>query len=77
MSGDELATTTGLEVGQELDVRVDTLRKLYADVKNAIEALPASRMRALAVTDLESSFTRAVFAVAEMHDPISSPPIVA
>ncbi len=74
MSDTELAT--GLEVGPELDVRIDTVRRLYADVKNALEALPASRMRALSLTDLESSFTRAVFAIAELHDPIGKPPIV-
>ncbi len=53
-----------------LHEKTDVLRKAYGDVKNALDALPPSRMKSLAFTDLESSFTRAVFAVAEMHNPI-------
>lgn len=49
------------------------IRRAFADVKNKIEALPVSRMRSLAITDLECSFSRAVFAAADLQNPIDDP----
>lgn len=51
-------------------LQVEKVRKAYVNVKEALEALPACRMRALALTNLESSFSCAVFAVADITSPI-------
>lgn len=54
----------------ELDERIEAMRLPYVALKGLLEALPVSRMRSLAMTDLESSFSRAIFAVAGVQSPI-------
>ncbi len=54
----------------ELDEKIAPFRLAYAATKKLLDALPRSRMQALALTDLESSFSRAMFAASEMTDPI-------
>jgi hypothetical protein len=72
-----LATEAGREaLGRKalerhtLEVQLDPIRKAYKVTKADITQLPPSRMKSLALTDLESSFSRACFAVAELFDPI-------
>lgn len=55
---------------EKLDGALVTVTNAYKDAKKVLEALPASRMRSLALTDLETSFTRAVFAAGDINDPI-------
>ena len=53
-----------------LDDKVDEVRGSYALVRNTLDRLPEGRMKSLAITSLEESFSRALFAVSEMTDPI-------
>ena len=54
----------------EVYERAEEFRVLYDALKTELEKLPQTRMRSLAITDLESSFARAIFAVGSLEDPI-------
>lgn len=58
----------------DLALRVSPLAVLYRKLRDELLTLPATRMRSLALTDLESSFSRAVFAVSGLENPIGGPP---
>ena len=54
----------------EVTETLDRLREVFNSAKEELVKLPPSRMRAIAVTELESSFLRAALAVAGIDDPI-------
>lgn len=68
------ATEAGLRAltAHDLDGKIDPLRDVFRTTKKTLEALPDSRMRSLAISALEVSYSRAIFAVSEIHDPIGS-----
>lgn len=43
----------------------------YQRTRDYLETLPAGRMRALAITALEESFSRAIFAAGDVDEPIA------
>jgi hypothetical protein len=49
---------------------VAPVRAAFQMTRSVIQALPRSRMRTLALIDLETCFARACFAATEMQDPI-------
>lgn len=53
-----------------LDAAYAPITAAYQAAKAAVKALPKSRQRDIALTGLESSFARAIFAASGMHDPI-------
>ena len=59
-----------LPVGPEMPEVFDPLYEKYCELHKAIKKLPASRMRSMALLDLESSFSRVVFAVSAIHNPL-------
>lgn len=48
----------------------DDVRGAYALVRNQLDLLPEGRMKRLAISSLEESFSRAIFVVSEIEDPI-------
>lgn len=57
----------------ELDAALRPITAAYGALKRTLDALPASRMRAMAISALEVSFSRAVFAASQITDPILRP----
>lgn len=52
------------------DDELEPITYAFTVAREALDELPPSRMRAFAIADLESSFSRAIFAASSVVDPI-------